>query len=517
MKNSLLINLKKIIDKTPSPFNSNYPLILILLFAAMIRLPGIFHGLPVYVMPSEYEILSMAADCLKGDFIPEWISYGGLYYYVNAIIIGVVKLIFHTFRILGLTDVQHTPFWLFYAASRTFNILFYLGIVYVVFSITKLAIGKHAAIYASISMTLFPLAHKYSLQISPDIFVVTMTSFSMLFTTKYLLKNNNPHYLYWAALFAGLSISAKFMVISIIPLCIAKLLVSKKGHTHFFDKTLLISSILVILSFIVTSPFSVLAFRQYFIDGLLYAHNLYQGDFHPGIEQQNLVFSFLSDLFKSDITPGLFVSASIGLPLLLFTHRDFFLILYVGPLLWFCIMSVYNVDFTYNLIILLVPLSISIGYIFAKINNSILRIILFTLVCIHPLVNDISSLQDMRKRDIRYAVSEWVNANIPPNSHIAWEDHLPFFSSNRFTLTHIGRCKLAHLKPEEIVAKNVDYLISNFHHALLHKPNKYASLISGYHQLIDTFELVRKFEPKDSYRGHTILILKIKPRLCNRK
>ena len=73
----------------------NLDIIVIILFAALLRFPGILHGLPTYVMPSESEIISIAVKNFKGNLYHEWIFYGGLYFYVNAVLIGLVHAVYH--------------------------------------------------------------------------------------------------------------------------------------------------------------------------------------------------------------------------------------------------------------------------------------------------------------------------------------------------------------------------------------------------------------------------------------
>ena len=118
-----------IIKETGIFFKENVILFTIILFAACLRFPGLFHGLPVYPDADEPFIISIAVRIFKGQWNPHFFHYPSLCFYLNAALIGVTHVVYHTLHFLGVTSSPSTPYWMFFAAGRIASALLSLAAV----------------------------------------------------------------------------------------------------------------------------------------------------------------------------------------------------------------------------------------------------------------------------------------------------------------------------------------------------------------------------------------------------
>jgi hypothetical protein len=486
-------------------------LLIILCLAVALRLPGVLHGLPVYVLPSECEIITQAANVLKGRLFPDWIFYGGLCFYVHTLCIGLTHLIHYSAIQLHLMPDTSAPFWIFYAIGRSLNIFFCCILIAATYGIALRSGNRFAASIAALTVSLFPLPHQFSLQITPDMTVTMFAALSIYFSVCYYDESNkkSSQPLYLAALCSGCAIGSKYMFVSVIPFIVAKIIVGRKLHVKVFDSTLIKSFIIVLITFIVVSPHVVITFSNFVSGGLLRIHSVYASEpYHTGLAYSTPVM-FIRELFFHDITPGLFIVSLIGLIHLAITKSGLFFIIFPGPLSWFVLMSFYKVDFTYNIMIILVPLATSAGIILAKINHRKLRLVIIAALCIQPFLHDFNHVKLLIKKDIRYVVQEWIGSNLPHGSNIAWEDHRPFFKDTAFTCSFIGFSSLAGISPEALRAAGYNYVISPFYEPLMQKSFKYSTRIENYKNLLQIFPVVKEFDPAGSFSGDLIRIIKI--------
>lgn len=491
--------------------NEHKGLWIVVFFTVGIRLPGVCHGLPVYVLPSECEIITQAANVFKGKLFPEWTFYGGLTFYVHTLCIGFVHLIHYAAVKAAMMQDTHVPFWIFYVTGRCLNILFCCILICATYGIALRTGNKSAGIIAALVVSFFPLPHRFSLQITPDMLVTMCAAVSIYYSVCYSSnsnkKGNQP--LYLAALFSGLAIGSKYMFLAVVPFAVAKFIVCRKSNTRFFDSTLFKACFIVIGAFLLTSPYVIITFSDFLSGGLQRVHTVYSSEpFHKGLAYCTPVL-FIKELFLHDMTPGLFVISIFGMIYLAVKRSGPFFVISLGPLLWFTVMSFYKIDFTYNIMILLVPLAVSTGIIISKINRNTLRYLLVIALCLQPLINDLHYIRTLRKKDIRYVVLQWIDNNLPAHSSVAWEDYRPFFQEDKFKCFFIGFSSLAHLSPKFLRNAGYNYVISPFYEPLLKKSFKYESEIKHYQMLLQTFPVVKEFMPGDSCAGNIIRIVKI--------
>lgn len=505
-----MTHLKQLIRKTLTTAHNNIGILVVLLVAAVIRFPGIWHGLPVYVLPSEYEIIATSIKCLKGNLYSEWISYyGGFYFYINACVIGLIHAIYHPLHLLGLFDGGSTPYWLFYVIVRGMNIMYNLVTILSVFGIVSQISNKKAGLFASLIIAILPLPHLYSLRISTDTLCTTLATLSIYFSIKHLQSKNGHKWLYLAAISSGLAIGTKLMFLSIIPFCLAKFLRDRKNGVPFFTLNLAKVLGVTVLSFFIATPFSFIYFHKFIISSLR-VHELYSASYRAGADVPNIAIYFLRDLFFNAITPAVLLSSILGILFCVKKHLSSFLVIFVGPFLWSILMSTYKVAFTYNIMIITVPVAAYCGLFIDKIKSSLFKYLVLVLLCSFPTYKSLLSLKDHLKTDIRYLAQEWIGNNLPRGSRIAYEEYTPFLDNTKFSTTYIGICGSAFMSPDSIRNAGYDYLISASHSRFLRSPKKYAEEIENLRKIQSEFTVVQQFNPDNRYRGNKILVIKAK-------
>lgn len=491
--------------------SGNLDIIAILIFAAIIRFPGILHGLPAYHMPIEYDIIDASIKILKGNLHPHWIFYyGGFYYYINAVLIGFVHIIYHSLHFLGLIESASTPYWLFFAVARSLNILFCLVLIWTSFCLAYRMGNRSTGIFASIIMALLPLPYLYSIRVAPDMLCVTLAAISIYFSYRHLMESKSNRWLWWAAISSGLAVATKYMFLSVVPFLTAKFIRDHKNNMRFWDIRLLKAFFLAILAFIIVHPFSILSFHEFFFEGVFFEHKTHFPNYHFIFEKPITAFLFIRDLFFNGVTPSVFIVSIIGMIYCAKKRINTFLVISLGPSLWFLLLSSYKLPFTHNIMIVLLPMAVCSGIVVDKIKFRKLKFTLLVLVCIPPLLKDLHNLKHHMKKDIRYVAQEWVNENLPAGSWVAREEYTPFVDEEKFTCTYLDICGLSYMSVDSVRNAGYDYIISASHDRFLSNPKKHAEEIENYNNMLREFEIIKEFDPGQKYRGSKMLILKIK-------
>lgn len=478
----------------------------ILFFAACLRFPGFLHGLPTYPDADEPVIVSLAVNVLKGQINPHWFLHPSLYIYLNAFIIGCVHIVYHGLHALGFFSYDNTPYWLFFAACRFFNILLSLVTIVIVYNLTSLVKTRSAGIFAALVMAILPLHTMHTVRVVPNSITLCTTAFTIFFSLKYLGKKRRARWLYSAAFFSGLAIGAKYMFVAPVSFLLAKWFKDRKEGHQFFDTPLLLSLGIVIGVFILSTPFAVLSFREFIEIGPLTQNAIYRA----GLTEYPFLF-YLTSLFKSSTgaSPFIFVLFVGGFIIHLKENYKESLIIFSIPLIWFLFCSFYGLTSMRQIIIMSIPIAVFTGIIIEKIPRLWIQLLLLVLLTISPMISNVRHLIDVRKPDIRYAAAEWINENLPTGSRIAREEYTPYCDNNKFDCTYIDICGLAFITPDTIRKKGYDYVVSASHDRFLRYPEKCAKEIENYNNILHEFEVIKEFNPGHKYRGSKIQIFKI--------
>ena len=378
----------------------------ILFFAACLRFPGFLYGLPTYPDADEPVIIGLAVNVFKGQINPHWFLHPSLYIYLNAFVIGCVQVAYHGLHALGFFSFDYTPYWLFFAACRVFNILLSLVTIVLVYNLTSLIKTKKAGIFAAFVMAVLPLHTMHTVRVVPNIITLCTTAFTIFFSIKYLVEEKSARWLYAAAFFSGLAIGAKYMFVAPVSFLLAKWFKDRKEGNQFFDTPLLLSLGIVIGVFILSSPFAVLSFREFIEIGPLTQNAIYRA----GPTEYPFVF-YLTSLFKGSTgaSPIIFVLFVAGFIIYLKENYEKSLIIFSIPLIWLLFCGFYSLTFMRQIIIMSIPIAVFTGIIIEKTPRFWIQLLLLVILSISPMISNVRHISNVKKPDIRYTAAEWIN------------------------------------------------------------------------------------------------------------
>jgi hypothetical protein len=275
--------------------------------------------------------------------------------------------------------------------------------------------------------------------------------------------------------------------------------------------------IVILVSFLLTSPFVVLDFNSSYGQIMENKQALQTGghsgaDFAPAY---NMYWAML----VSNLGYPLLMFAIIGVIFLTFERRGFILMLF--PLIYLAYMSSWKVAFERYLVPVIPFLIIASGYLFHKAHlylktrNNVVRfsvMLLFCVLAINPLLNSIVTVSNFVKIDTRTVAKEWIEHNIPNQTSIAYESYCPKlnqFPKGNYTLFELWDFP-GH--PWEYYKNNsVEYVCisSFFWNRYYNEPSRYQKQIEQYDSLRKKY-LVARFSPGEELTGPAIEIYKIK-------
>lgn len=247
------------------------PLFWILLFGFLIRLAGIEFGLPDAHHADEPMMVHHAVSYASWDFNPHYFKLPPLLSYLLFILYGVYFALGYLFGFFGSISEFQELFVAnptsFYLLSRfIFGVLLGTASIYLVYS---LAISffkeKWIAILSSIFLAFSFLHVIHSHYVYHDI---PMVFFILLAVRKIyeLYKDPKLSYYLWAAFFGGIAAGFKYNA-ALLSLCLFLAHVLKEEKISFravfLDKKLYGAAVVMIFTYLLTNPFSVVSFSEF--------------------------------------------------------------------------------------------------------------------------------------------------------------------------------------------------------------------------------------------------------------
>jgi 4-amino-4-deoxy-L-arabinose transferase-like glycosyltransferase len=215
----------------------NKALLLVFISALLVRVWGIWYGLPLQINIDEPALVSTVLS-LKRDLNPGHFDWPHLYFYMNGLFYGI----FLAFRfILDLLLTLPESFYsveAYFVVSRLLNALVGSFTVLAVYFLTKLIFNKQTALIAAFITAFIPV-HVYESHFAKtDIAQTFFTAISLYFIYKVFLTNQRKYYII-SGLFIGLTTSVKYGgVLLFFPLLLAFLLNIKKIKDIQFKQTI---------------------------------------------------------------------------------------------------------------------------------------------------------------------------------------------------------------------------------------------------------------------------------------
>ena len=442
------------------------PIIIILIFAAILRFWGIWHGYPFSYYPDEQHFVNRAVSFGSGDLNPHWfhkpafLMYLLFFEYGLYFVIGKIAGIFSNSDAFAISYFQSS--WPFILIGRITVSLFSIATIYVVYKIGEKFWSKKVGLFSSLFLTLC-YGHIFSGQ---DVKADVPTTFFTVLSIYYLLSvvNNNftkKDYIL-AGLFAGLGTVTKYYSIVLL-LCILIVSIYEiiNKRNILLIKKYLYSFIFFWGIYFIVSPYNFLDSlgRRWTFNSILHLFNKLSpfrlNLYHKLDGSEN----FLSEsynghyIFNSFINylKVLFSTEAVGIVIgLIFIFSLFCILLYKPtfkrilllsfPILFSIVAIVMNPSYTeprHQLIIypfLSVVAGITMCEISRKLKNDLKLNIIISVLLIIPLVSIIKNNIYISKPDTRTIAKDWIESHIPANTKILLDEYSPALKMNKINL-----------------------------------------------------------------------------------
>lgn len=440
--NSVISNLIKSIQN-----NLPLSLLLILIIGLIVRLIGIWHGLPLQINIDEPAMISRVLG-LKSSLNPGAFDWPHLYYYMNApfyAIFGVIRSVTDSF-------ISYPPILLgpsmFFLISRVITAVLGVLTIFVVYLIGKEMFGKTQGLIASLIMAILPIHVLESRYAKTDVAQTFFSAISLYFIYR-LFQTNLKRYYIWAGIFIGLSASIKYGgVLMFFPLLLAFGLSVpwKKWFTKDSIYKLFLSGIFAVLAFVITTPFSVLDFEKFIsteraVGAVWQIQNVGNVEW---VEYPIELYETFVEMYPENIGFGLYIVLVFLIILFIFFNKR--RKEYVILLLPFIVFSLYISRFQRSpdhYFIFLAPMYVVAlaGFLYEiyeflllhltknrlvpkDIRNKkaikILTLITFGIILIPTLFNTIQTTVIYARQDTRKMVYDWVQKNISQSEDLIY-------------------------------------------------------------------------------------------------
>jgi 4-amino-4-deoxy-L-arabinose transferase-like glycosyltransferase len=489
-------------------------LLLTLVMGAGLRAWGISFGLPYLYHPDESTKIEIAQRIFKtGDLNPHYFLKPSLFIYLNALAyvpyyalgrqLGVfqepVDLVGPTMLAMG---VGKTALPTSVLLGRLLTALFGVGSILLVYLIgTRLTRSRWAGLAAAFMMAVSPTNVANSRFITPDAFV----TFFLLLTAWAALgiyqRGRWVDYVLAGAA-AGLTVSSKYnggLVLMLIPL--AHFL--RSGRAGLRDTRLYLALLLCPVVFLITSPFALFDYREFFA-GMIFEARHYSSTGHPGMEHNAFVW-YVSYLWRAE---GLVILMAIGGTVYGLVRRSREIVIVAAfPAVYFAFISLMTVRNDRTLLpalpFLFVLAAYGLAALFRRVRafrggparaaaSGALAAVL-ALCLLWSLAGTVSLTQKLLQVDSRETARAWIAGNLPAGSKIALESYAPFVDPQQFEVQ--GFLRMIEQAPDWYAANGFDYLVfsQGMFGRFYDKPDLYPDQVFQYDSFFNRFPLVKKF------------------------
>jgi hypothetical protein len=440
-----------------------HPVVVVLIFASILRFWGIWHGYPFSYYPDEQHFVNRAVSFGSGDLNPHWfhkpafLMYILFFEYGLFFVLGKFMGMFSTADGFAVYYFQDT--WPFILIGRITVTIFGIATIYVVYKIGERFWSKTAGLCCAILLTL-SYGHIFCGQdVKADVPTTFFATLSIYFLLKLVNNNsfNNKDYIL-AGLFAGLGTATKYYLIVFLPcILIASIYEVINRRNIFLFKKYLYSLLGFWGTFLIVSPYNFLdpLGRRWTFQGIiavynkispfkLYLYSPVEGEVINKGEGHFIFNSFIHYLKVMLSTEG--VGIIIGIIFIISiccmvfkpTLKKFVLLSF--PILFSIISIVMNPSYTeprHQLVIypfLSVVAGIFLYELSKKFTNKSKVVIVLTILLIFPTVSIIKNNLLISRTDTRTLAKYWIESNIPSDTKILLDELSPKLKMNKENL-----------------------------------------------------------------------------------
>ncbi len=374
----------------------------------------------------------------KGMWNPKWFYYPPLYYYFVAITAIFLKLISSIFiYFFGVKDViksllaNYPPFVLYAFWGRFISALFGFFSCLLIYKILKEEFKDE--LISNISLLLMAISPSLILHshfAKPDIMQIFLTIVAFYFSLKIYREGGA-----FNTIFAGILTASSFMtkysgvvIGGTVAIAIFLRFLEKKDSFKIFIRNSILSFFSFLIFIPIFSPFTILDFQTFKRDFMLQAKS-YQMD--PFILSENAWVRQSFNIIKLlGIIPAVFLIYGIWICIRKSFKKGFsFLILLSFPILFYIQLGITNQwverHFLPAVPFLIVIASIGLSSLISSFRLNRLPLLTGAFIFIfssQPFIGSLNYLTLFHQKDPKHQNREWVENNIPPGIHFAFEE-----------------------------------------------------------------------------------------------
>lgn len=520
--------MKKNIKDKRIIIKNNILIILIVVFALVIRLIGIYPGHHPDHPDEQMSYVSAVEMIINNDFNPKRFDYPigvPLMHYIffqsfvlppillNVFLSSPQSLLSYFFSNLDFMNENRSLIFgkndiLFLFASRFLTVLLGTVSVYLVYEIGKRLFNKYAGLAAAFFLAInyrHVLSSHLALPDVPNGLVILLVIFSCILL---LEKDSKIRYLV-CGLMVGLSFSMKYQIFALFPFLFVHLVwvIRRKNILRLIHPYFILSLLLTPVIFVILNPHFFIQIKE-----ALPVVDYVSLRYGRGVFNFNLYVLIFLYKWGIGVLPFLVICLGIIIGLFKYPVKTLFLLTYISIFMFIFLYymhgGIYVRNFTTVMPLLMIFAGVGFMFlinVFQKILNKntliIVASILILFINIDSIKNSLILSLSYIKPWNRVLLSEWAYQTLPKNSVIINETlGLPLyseFSNKSFNIIYWGHAYEEGSAITEFIEKNYDFAVSNvgandFRFYWLHMPYKdlikylgipYAKLRNSYHGL----------------------------------
>lgn len=467
-----------------------YPLIAILIVAALLRVWGLAWGLPTAAHyfsyhPDESRVLQVAMfnmNVFTGKLLPHFYNYGSLQLYLVNFA-NSIAFLFGAVDIVPKDFATWYPQWArMYLIGRSLTVAMGIGTVWATYALGRTLWGRGAGMLAALILAIMPLHAQHSHWLTVDVPATFWITLSLVFTAKLATGatafRQQLRSALLAGVFCGLAAATKYnmalVILSLIAFCIFRSRTASASPSHI-SKLVAIALISAAIAFLVACPGSILESHQFLADlhtEAVHVQNINDPTYKD--TGNGFLYQITHNLDSGLGLPLLAVSLiSIGYALYRREPADGLLALFVLP--YYILISLAAVRYTRYAMPLLPILALWTGRLLADLSRAQARSKRYAIAAvgvallIWTLTDAILLIRPMTQIDPRDQALAWLALRISSNQQVGFAA-MPWFGTPPldpyFSLPSPGGWEQVASSPHELLARrqiiyyNVDWDMS---------------------------------------------------------
>ena len=411
----------------------NYLILIILVINSLFTIHIVWEYYPIFKDLDEAYLVNSGLRVLNNFYNnksldPEFYTWGSFPLYVSAILNSL--LIFTKFFFFNVDNLSLEAFSYsiqridFHIINRLFSFLLMNVSIFIIYFFCKKNFNFFIAILASLILLISPEYLYLSTMATIDHWNVFFSVLIIYYSFEIYKNFQSTKNIVIYGIIIGISVATKyfniFFVIPFLTICIEKIM-----NKEFPYKQIIILSIMILFSFIITMPYSIINFHD-FSNSVIGISKRYTGEGEFIYENDlNNSYLILIKNFLSMSFINFFISAFSLISIVFLILKKKYYILITYPIIFCLFIGSFKLFSSANIISIIPYIAILSSiiiydlYIFInkKINKNYFFVILFLLFLPSLNINYIK-IKNSFLEDTRYTSLKWIEQNINPEDQI---------------------------------------------------------------------------------------------------